>query len=354
MSKNSKWYKSLFQSKAENLKDEKLANLLRPPRRPAIEASAHRSAIGKNAVHQADLIALPHDDVKGKIYKYALVVCDVGGDRTTDAEPLQNKDAATVLKAIKTIYKRGIIKFPELLQVDAGSEFKSVFREYIEHEGAGVRVGKPDHHQSQASVEAKNHIIGKALLMRMTAQELETGEPSTEWVQYLPHLIKEMNKRLKKNTKKWNGFESATLGNNQALIEEGTKVRVALDAPRDATSNKKLYGKFRAGDVRWEMQPTEVEQILLRPDQPPMYLTKKYPDTPFQKESLQVVNESEKAPPASMSNKLEVEKLLKRKKENGKILFQVKWKNAKSSWEPRTKLIKEIPDLVKAFEKDNR
>lgn len=353
MSKNARWYKSLFQVKGENMKDDKLANLLRPPRKPAIEASASKSAIGKNAVHQADLITLPHDDVKGKIYKYALVICDVGGDRQTDAEPLTNKDAPTVLKAMKTIYKRGIIERPELLQVDGGSEFKSVVKDYVEGRGTGLRAGKADHHQGQASVEAKNSIIGEALLTRMAAQELETDEPSTEWVEFLPQLIMHMNKRLKKNTKKWDGFEEPTLGKNQEILEEGTKVRVALEAPREISTGKKLYGKFRKGDLRWEKEPTEVEQIILRPDQPPMYLTKKYPNTPYQKESLQVVTETEQNPPTSMSKRLEVEKLVKRKKESGKVFFWVKWTNAKSSWEPRTSLMKDVPDLVKAFEKDN-
>ncbi len=55
---------------------------------------------------------LPNDNG----YRYALVVCDVGGKRETDAEPLRTKDAESVLKAFKIIYKRKLLKFPPLMQ----------------------------------------------------------------------------------------------------------------------------------------------------------------------------------------------------------------------------------------------
>lgn len=356
MSKNiDKWYASLFQEKPKNraeLKTELLHNLYIKPRKPKLQASVSKSNIAEDAVHQADLLMLPNDSS----YKYALVVCDVGGNRQTDACPLKNKDAESVLKGFETIYDRDILHFPPImLQVDSGGEFKGVVKKYFESAGVAIRVGKVDHHQSQASVEAKNHIIGKALMMRMTAQELETGETSREWVEFLPLLIKKLNKRLKSETKPFTRFDAPlkTNNGNKVLLDEGTDVRVALDAPKDVATGSKLHGRFRASDIRWEREPTEIKQILLRPDQPPMYLTEQYPHTPLLREALQIVPEVENNPPETMSKKFVVEKLLSRKKIKNKIYFLVKWKgysNKHNTMEPRTQMMEDVPDMVKKFE----
>ena len=66
-----------------------------------------------NAVHQADLLFLPHDTLgvgRGrKTYKYALTVVDVAS-RYKEAEPLTSKEAAEVAAAFQRIYKRGPLK----------------------------------------------------------------------------------------------------------------------------------------------------------------------------------------------------------------------------------------------------
>ena len=74
-----------------------------------------------NAVHQADLLFLPHDKLPHgkKIYKYALTVVDVVS-RYKAAEPLTSKESDEVSKAFQKIYKRGPLKWPQLLQVDLG------------------------------------------------------------------------------------------------------------------------------------------------------------------------------------------------------------------------------------------
>jgi hypothetical protein len=65
----------------------------------------------KNAVHQADLIFLPHDKVGKKTYKYALVVVDLHSGMT-DAEPLEDKTAENTAAAIQVIYRRSILDYP--------------------------------------------------------------------------------------------------------------------------------------------------------------------------------------------------------------------------------------------------
>ena len=87
----------------------------------------HFQPVDPNITQQADLLTLPADDG----YRYALVVVD-NGSRKVDAQPLKNKDSKTVLNAFKAIYKRGILKIPERMEVDAGSEFKGEVKDFFE------------------------------------------------------------------------------------------------------------------------------------------------------------------------------------------------------------------------------
>ena len=75
-------------------------------------------------MHQADLLFLPlykHPHGR-KVYKYALTVIDVAS-RYKAAEPLTSKESDEVSKAFQRIYKRGPLKWPQLLQVDPEREF---------------------------------------------------------------------------------------------------------------------------------------------------------------------------------------------------------------------------------------
>ena len=86
-----------------------------------------------------------------------------------------------------------------------------------------------------------------------------------------------------------------------------------------------------------------------------MYRTTMHPKGPsYTKNQLQVVKE-EALPGAP--KKFIVEKILEKKKEKGKIFFKIKWKGFpadKNSWEPRTQLIKDVPTLIKDFEKKTK
>jgi len=79
-----------------------------------------------NAVHQADLLYLPHDRVgigrKAKTFRYGLTIVDVAS-RYKEAEPLTDKSATVVAEALGRVYKRGPLTWPRLLQVDPGREF---------------------------------------------------------------------------------------------------------------------------------------------------------------------------------------------------------------------------------------
>ena len=85
-----------------------------------------------NAVHQADLLFLPHDKIWRKIYKYALTVVNIAS-RFKAAEALTSTDSSEVAKAFQKIYK-GALRWPKVLQVDPGRELMGeVTKEMTKH-----------------------------------------------------------------------------------------------------------------------------------------------------------------------------------------------------------------------------
>lgn len=346
-----KFYEDFGVSKnsSKQLKSELLYNLLKKPVKDKSTNAPHTYVPEKNAVHQADLLFLPNDHG----YKYALVVTDLA-TRATDIAPLKTKDSGEVAKAFKTIYKRKVLDTPSVMQVDAGSEFAGEVKRYFDSEKTYLRVGKAGRHRQQAAVEAKNQIIGKALHLRMTAEELNTGETAREWVAVLPRLVEILNKRL---IVKPMVEQDATGCNGDScnMLDVGTKVRVMLDEPRELTTGQKLHGKFRSTDIRWESEPTEIEEVSLRPNQPPLYITKKYPTVGYTKNQLQIVPTKESKPSPVTQIKFIVEDILKQKKVKGKLYYLVKWyKYNETTWEPASTIREDVPDIVKAFSSRQR
>ena len=146
--------------------------------RPKFDVSA------PNAVHQADLLFLPHDKLpKGKkIYKYALTVVDVAS-RYKAAEPLVSKESEEVLRGFARVYRRGPLKWPQLLQVDPGLEFMGSVTKAMENNKTAIRRGRTDIHRDQAIVERFNRTLAKRLFGHQYAVEmnLPSGR-STAWV----------------------------------------------------------------------------------------------------------------------------------------------------------------------------
>jgi hypothetical protein len=152
-----------------------------------------------NQAHQADLLFLPHDRLpRGrKIFKYALTVVDVAS-RYKDAEPLTSKDSAEVAQAFSNIYKR-TLKWPKLLQVDAGREFMGAVNKTMESHNVKFRRGEKGLHRAQGIVERFNRTLAERLFGHQYAQEIlmeargEQNVRSVEWVARVPGVIKQLN-----------------------------------------------------------------------------------------------------------------------------------------------------------------
>jgi hypothetical protein len=102
-------------------------SLFQAPEKEKNSYMLHHRADSPNAIHQADLLYLPHEGTA----KYALVCIDVYSG-LTDAEPMADRMAKDAVVAIKAIYARKVIQVPTYqLQTDAGTEFQGAFHNYI-------------------------------------------------------------------------------------------------------------------------------------------------------------------------------------------------------------------------------
>ena len=146
-----------------------------------------------NAMHQADLLFLPRDKLPHgrKVYKYALTVVDVAS-RNKTAEPLTSKESDEVSKTFQRIYKRGPLKWPQLLQVDPGREFMGAITKVMENNKTSIRRGRTEIHRDQAIVERFNRTLAEHLFGYQYAVEMNmknSDKRSTEWVKRLPEVV---------------------------------------------------------------------------------------------------------------------------------------------------------------------
>lgn len=339
---------------AKKTKKSVINNLLKVPKKDKGVNMPHFQNYTKNAVHQADLLFLPHDNG----YKYLLLVVDVG-TRLMDGVPLKEKTNEAVLKGFETIYKRSTLSWPDRLEVDAGTEFRGTVKSTIEQKGIFVRVAKPGRHRQQAIVEKRNQLIQLPLFKRMYSQEYLTGLTSVEWVEDLPKVIKELNEHAKENPPKKLPNDPVCSGSACELLKEGTKVRVMLEEPKDVlVTGKKLPGKFRTTDIRWDPKIRVIKQVILEPGKPPMYLLDgksgklKIEPVAYTKNQLQVVEEEEVPDESTLRTKTpyrRVEKIIGKLKKGGVMHYKVKWAGlpeSKATMVPVTTLKEDIPKAL--------
>ena len=152
-----------------------------------------------NAVHQADLLFLPHDKLpRGrKVFEYALTIVDMAS-RYKEAEPLTSKNSDEVALAFKKIYKRARLKWPQLLQVDPGCEFMGAVTKEMENHKTYIRREHIDIHRNQAIVDHFNCTLAERLFGHQYAVEmrLPEGQQFTAWVKRLPEVVAALNNEV--------------------------------------------------------------------------------------------------------------------------------------------------------------
>ena len=261
--------------------------------------------VGKpNQIHQADLLFLPHDTVRRKTYRYALVVIDIAS-RYKDAEALTSKDSGEVAKAFERIYARKL-KWPKTLMVDPGREFMgNVFHLMNKHQ-VDVQRSKAGNHRAQAFVERANRTIGEKLFSHQYAQEMVSDVRSRVWVKRLPAIMKTLNSEptritgkepdealeLKEIDVKPMEYKRA-VGLNEKRLPQGVEVRFLYSPGEDEGGDKR-----RATDPVWSLEVYDIARTVISPDQPVVYYLDGVSKRGFVREELQVVPDDTELPPA--------------------------------------------------------
>ena len=264
-----------------------------------------------NAVHQADLLFLPHDKLphERKVYKYALTVVDVAS-RYKAAEPLTSKESDEVSKAFQRIYKRGPLKWPQLLQVDPGREFMGSVTKVMENNKTAIRRGRTEIHRVQAIVERFNRTLAERLFGYQYAVDMNkknSNKRSTEWVKRLPEVVSAFNNEVTRLM----GKKPA-----EAIKEKSVYSKPSTPYSRPVGVNEKklpplvnvryLYqpgelegGGRRATDPIWSLKVYNIEKVVTKPKEPVMYYLFDGPKRGFVREELMVVPSDTVLPPAN-------------------------------------------------------
>ena len=260
-----------------------------------------------NSVHQADLLFLPHDKLRRKIYKYALTVVDIAS-HYKEAEPLTSKDSAEVAKAFQSIYRRSPLTWPQMLQVDPGREFMGAMTKEMEKHKTYIRRGRTEIHRDQAIVKRFNRTLAECLFGHHYAVEmlLPEGKRSTEWVKRLPDVVRALNNEV-----------TSLIGKNHAVaIKEksvSSKPSTKYNRPVGLAEKKLpplinvryLYqpgelegGTKRATDPIWSLKVYQVAENKTKPNEPVVYYLSDGPKRGFVREELLVVPPNTQLPPS--------------------------------------------------------
>ena len=263
-----------------------------------------------NKVHQADLLFLPHDTVGRSTYKYALTVVDIAS-RFKEAQPLTSKNSDEVAKAFNTIYTRGPLKWPQMLQVDPGREFMGAVTKEMENHKTSIRRGHPEIHRDQAIVERFNRTLAERLFGYQYAVEMRSpeGQRSTEWVKRLPKVVSALNNQV---TRLIGMKPAAAIKKKHVYAEPSTKYLrpVGLNEKKlpSIVMVRYLYepgelegGTKRATDPIWSLDIFNIERAFIKPKQPILYYLRGGPKRGFVREELLVVPPNTQLPPTNVT-----------------------------------------------------
>ena len=108
-----------------------------------------------NDIHQADILYLPHDKFKKKVYKYALNIVDVAS-RYKGSYQLSTENTKEVAQAFQWIYQNKPLNYTKTLIIDDGKEFYGDMTKLMDKHDVMIQHGDPSQHRSQGIMERFN------------------------------------------------------------------------------------------------------------------------------------------------------------------------------------------------------
>ncbi len=267
---------------------------------------------GKNVQFQADLVDLSSLSRFNKGYKYLLTCIDIFS-KYAWAIPLKTKTGPEITKAFKKIFKS---QKPKILQTDKGTEFLNrTFQAYLKKEG--IRFFTTNSEAKSSVVERYNRTLKTKMWKYFTYKNTH------QYIDVLKDLVNSYNHAFHRSIQMrpidvnksneetvWQTLYGKTIKKPARFkFQMGDQVRVSIA--------KKIFDKgYKAN---WS---TEIFTIAQRiPRSPPVY---RLDDQ--QGERIEgVFYEAELQHIIKTDDIYKVEKIVKRKKQNGKLFYLVKW-----------------------------
>ena len=100
--------------------------------------------------------------------------------------------------AFERIYRRGPLRWPNLLQVDPGKEFQGVVASSMKQHNVAIRRGHTAIHRDQAIVERFNRTLAERLFGYQYTKEFIQEKRSREWVKRLSGVVAALNNEITK------------------------------------------------------------------------------------------------------------------------------------------------------------
>ena len=254
-----------------------------------------------NQMHQADLMYLPHDKVYQTTYKYTLQVIDVAS-RYKVSRPLKTKRASEVADALRDIYKKGPLKYPQELHVDNGTEFKAdVLKLMKEHDVKVISATTKYHHNFTAFVERFNKTLGERLFKAQDAQELQNPTKDSKiWVKYLQKAVTRLNNE-KTRMLGMTPAKAIKLDNVELRIKPHPEEQVLPEDGlyRYSYQPGELEGgqQRRATDMIWSWNYVRIDRIVENKGERVLYYLTDGPQRAFVREELMQIPENIEVPP---------------------------------------------------------
>ena len=255
-----------------------------------------------NDIHQSDLLSLPHDKFKKKIYTYALNIVDVAS-RYKVSYQLTTKNAREVVQAFQWIYENTPLNFPKTLIVDDGKEFYGDTTKLMEKHGVIIQRGDPSQHHSQRIVERFNRTLADRLFSYQYHKELEDPSKSNrEWVYRLQNVVSSLNNEKTrligmkpvdaiKQTLVKQGFSQPVREYEDKLLDVGTKVRYLYQAGKLEGYQYKGERRKRSTDPIWLVDVYKIKDRYVQKHQPMLYYLDGGPKRYFVFEELQPIHD---------------------------------------------------------------
>ena len=255
-----------------------------------------------NDIHQADILYLPHDKFKKRLYKYALNIVDVAS-RYKGSYQLNTKNAKEVAQTFQWIYENTPLTYPKTLIVDDGKEFYGDVTKLMEKHDVIIQRGDPSQHRSQGIVERFNRTLADRLFTYQYHKELEDPSKSNrEWVFILQNVVSSLNNEKTrligmspvdaiKQTLVKQGFSQPTKDYEEKLLDVGTKVRYLYESGELEGYQYKGERRKRSTDPIWLVDVYKIKDRYVQKHQPTLYYLDSGPKRSFVFEELQQIQD---------------------------------------------------------------